>query len=89
MRDSIISRLTRIEKMQSTLPRAIVTFSDGHKERLNIHDIAVAFFDRNAAGIKSVEWERSSNGAVIFQLLSSAEIWENLTTERNNENETN
>lgn len=87
MRESILSRLNRLERMQSGLPRAIVQFSDGHSERLDFHEIAVAFFERNRSGIVSLEWEHPDEAAVIFQLLSCPETWENLTDERTFENE--
>ena len=53
MRDTILNRLKRLEMVKNTMPHAVVTFSDGHRERLEIHDIAKAFFDRNPAkGLK-------------------------------------
>lgn len=89
MRDTILNRLKRLEMAKNTTPHATVTFSDGHRERLDIHDIAKAFFDRNPAGIVSVEWERSKESSTIFQLLSYPDTWENLTIERIIENEQN
>lgn len=87
MRESILSRLNRLERIQSGLPCAIVQFSDGHSERLDFHEIAVAFSERNRCGIVSLEWEHPNESAVIFQLLSCPETWENLTNERTFENE--
>ena len=78
MGNSIQSRLKRLERAQNTLPCAIVSFSDGHKERLDFHDIAVAFFERNTAGIVFLEWERQNDPAIIFQLLSYPETWEKI-----------
>ena len=78
MRDSVLSRLNRLEKTQNTLPHAIVTFLDGHKELLDLHDIAAAFFEKNQKGIISVDWERPGNNSAIFQVLSSPDLWENL-----------
>ena len=89
MRDTLLNRLKRLEMAKNTMPYAVVTFSDGHRERLDIHDIAKAFFDRNPAGIVSVEWERSKDTSTIFQLLSYPDTWENLTKERIIENEQN
>ena len=89
MRNSIVARLDKIEKTQRVLPRAVVQFADGHRERLDLHQIAVAFFERNKTGIVSLEWERASDDAIIFQLLSCPEFWEKLTIERTNENEQN
>ena len=77
MRESILSRLNRLERMQNSLPHAIVQFSDGHSERLDFHQIAVAFSERNRAGIVSLEWERPNEAAVIFKLLACPEIWDN------------
>lgn len=89
MRDALLNRIKRLEREQNYLPRAIVQFADGHRERLDIHQIAVAFFERNKAEIVSLEWERASDDAIIFQLLSCPETWEKLTIERTVENEQN
>ena len=89
MRDALLNRIKRLEREQNYLPRAIVQFSDGHRERLDLHQIAVAFFERNKTGIVSLEWERASDDAIIFQLLSCPDLWEQLTIERTNENEQN
>ena len=89
MRDALLNRIKRLEREQNYLPRAIVQFTDGHKERLDLHQIAVAFFERNKAEIVSLEWERASDDAIIFQLLSCPETWEKLTIERTVENEQN
>ncbi len=89
MRETLQNRLKRLENAKNKLPHAVVTFSDGHKERLDMHEIAVAFFEQNRAGIASLEWERASDNAIIFQLLACPETWENLTIERINENEQN
>lgn len=89
MRDALLNRIKRLEREKNYLPRAIVQFADGHRERLDLHQIAVVFFERNKAGIVSLEWERSSDDAVIFQLLACPEIWEYFTNERNNDNEQN
>lgn len=45
MYDAISVRLKRLEKEQNALPHAIVTFSDGRKERLDFHQVALAFFE--------------------------------------------
>ena len=87
--DALLNRIKRLEREQNYLPRAIVQFADGHRERLDIHQIAVAFFERNKAEIVSLEWERASDDAIIFQLLSCPETWEKLTIERTVENEQN
>ena len=89
MRDALLNRIKRLEREQNYLPRAIVQFADGHRERLDIHQIAVAFFERNKAEIVSLEWERASDDAIIFQLLSCPDLWEKLTIERTVENEQN
>ena len=89
MRDALLNRIKRLEREQNYLPRAIVQFADGHRERLDLHQIAVAFFERNKTGIVSLEWERASDDAIIFQLLSCPDLWEQLTIERTNENEQN
>ena len=89
MRDALLNRIRRLEQEQNTLPHAIVLFVDGHKERLDMHQIAVASFDRNKAGIVSLEWERASDNAIIFQLLSCPDLWKKLTIERTCENEQN
>ena len=89
MRDALVNRIKRLEREQNYLPRAIVQFADGHKERLDLHQIAVAFFERNKTEIVSLEWERASDDAIIFQLLSCPDTWEQLTIERTNENEQN
>lgn len=89
MRETITHRLQRLEKQQNVLPRAVVTFSDGHRERMDFHQIAVVFSERNKAGIISLEWERSTDKAVIFQLLACPEIWEELTRANGPERNTN
>ena len=89
MRDALLNRIKRLEREQNYLPRAIVQFADGHRERLDLHQIAVAFFERNKTEIVSLEWERASDDAIIFQLLSCPETWEKLTIERTVENEQN
>lgn len=89
MRDALLNRIKRLEREQNYLPRAIVQFADGHRERLDLHQIAVAFFEQNKAGIVSLEWECASDDAIIFQLLSCPDTWEQLTIERTNENEQN
>lgn len=86
MRDALLNRIKRLEREQNFLPRAIVQFADGHRERLDIHQIAVAFFERNKVGIVSLEWERSSDNAILFQLLSCPDTWEKLILERTNNN---
>lgn len=87
MRDSVHSRLSRLEKAYNSLPHAIVKYADGHIERLDFHDIAVAFSERNRAGIVSLEWENPHDTEVVFQLLASPETWELLSAERIKENE--
>ena len=79
MRNSIVVRLDKIEKTRKVLPRAIVQFADGHRERLDLHQIAVAFFERNKAGIVSLEWERPNDAAVVFKLLACPELWARLS----------
>ena len=86
MRDALLNRIKRLEREQNSLPRAIVQFADGHRARLDLHQIAVAFFERNKAGIVSLEWDRPSDNAILFQLLSCPDTWEKLILERTNEN---
>ncbi len=75
MREGLKKRLARIEAAQNLLPCAVVTFSDGRRGRLDFHEIAVAFSEGNPAGIVSVEWEKQSDDAIVFQLLACPEVW--------------
>ena len=89
MYDAISVRLKRLEKEQNALPHAIVTFSDGHRERLDFHQVALAFFEQNKAGIAFLEWERSGDNTIIFQLLSNPDTWTTLTKKGKSENDQN
>ncbi|MBE7009106.1 MAG: hypothetical protein E7422_08235 [Ruminococcaceae bacterium] len=87
MREAVERRIKRLEKARGANPHAIVTFSDGHRERLDIHRIAVAFFERNKAGIVSLEWESPTDEATIYELLACPDVWERLSNERIEKNE--
>lgn len=89
MHDSVKSRLVKLEKVQNFLPFAIVRYSDGHRERLDFHEIAIAFSERNRAGIVSLEWENPHETAIVFQLLSTPGMWEKLSEERIKNHEQN
>ena len=89
MFDAISARLKRLEKEQNALPHAIVTFSDGHRERLGFHQVALAFFEQNKAGIAFLEWERTVDNTIIFQLLSNPDTWTTLKKKGQFENDQN
>lgn len=91
MYDAISARLKRLEKGKNALPHAVVTFSDGHRERLDFHEIAMAFYEQNKTGIAFLEWERTVDNTIIFQLLSNPDTWTTLTKKgksKNDQNET-
>lgn len=87
MRETIVNRLKRLEKARNPLPLAVVTFFDGHKESLDLHDLAIAFFERNQARIISVEWEGTGSDTALLQFLESPDTWQELTNRRLIEND--
>ena len=76
----ILKRLEKLEQKQNKFPVAIVTFTDGHTQRLDITQIAKLFFDCPET-VMGLRWISGNCSGIICQLLECEDYWKREVSE--------
>lgn len=78
--NDLLKRLEKLEQRQNKFPVAIVTFTDGHTQRLDITQIARLFFDCPES-VKGLHWISGDCSGIICQLLECEDYWKREVSE--------
>ena len=76
----VLKRLEKLEQKQNKFPVAIVTFADGHTQRLDITQIARLFFDCPET-VMGLRWISGNYSGIICQLLECEDYWKREVSE--------